>query len=247
MNASFASIIATIVISGILGGIAASLAEPRLEPAVGKPQPDPWKLALPRFIFLGLVASACVPLFLSLLQSGIVGKILANEKPDAAALESHLLLAGFCLIAAFSARKFLDTVTAQVLRKAEQAQRDAAEAKARAVGAERRVETVAEVVDEREAISVQRTAPADAGLESVAGAGGASINDAERRILEALASMSFRTATGLAADAGIGRHLIGETLHDLAERGLIAPTTSPHTGGKRWQITPAGLAAIGGA
>jgi hypothetical protein len=244
MEQAFQNILLTITAAGLIGGMAAFLAEPRID-AAGKPQPDPWKVALPRFLFLGLVASACVPLFLSLLQSGIIGKILDPAPTGSDRLHGYLLLAGFCLIAAFSARKFLDTVTAQVLRKAEQAQRDAAEAKARAAGAERRVETVAEVVDEQEAAAVTRQPAGDEeGLESVPGAPSASVGDPERRVLETLAQKTFRTATGIASDTGVGRKHIGDLLHDLAERGLVAPTTSPHTGGKRWQITPAGLAAL---
>ena len=85
MTDAFTNIIVTILIAGIVGGIAAYLAEPRIEPVAGKPQPDPWTLAVPRFVFLGVVASACVPLFLSLLQSDIIGRILARTAAEPAA------------------------------------------------------------------------------------------------------------------------------------------------------------------
>ena len=58
-----------------------------------------------RFILLGVVAAACVPLFLSLVKSRIMESILTDNQHNH--LESYLIFTGLCLVAAYSARTFI--------------------------------------------------------------------------------------------------------------------------------------------
>ncbi|HEY0026642.1 MAG TPA: YEATS-associated helix-containing protein [Allosphingosinicella sp.] len=252
-------IIAIIVLGGLIGGWGAHLL------TVGVPAPaggeHPSKL---RFFILGVIAAACVPLFLSLVQSGIVAEMMSNRQGKRA--ESCFIFAGLCLVAALTARNFLDSLSKRVLRDLEKLGDEvqdtkriaaAADAKAevaeqKADGADEKVEAVAEVVDAREAEAQEAPLARDQGddepiLEGAYGApASASLNDTERQVLNALGQMKLRAATGVAKDAGIPISRIGEMLDGLAERGLAAPTTSPTTGGKRWKITRAGAAALRG-
>jgi DNA-binding MarR family transcriptional regulator len=70
------------------------------------------------------------------------------------------------------------------------------------------------------------------------------LDDTESAVLRALTRMSFRTATGAAAEAGVSRFAVGEILDQLVSKGLAEMTASPTTKRIRWAITPAGIAAL---
>jgi hypothetical protein len=245
-------IIAIIVFGGLIGGWGAHLLTVGLPAQTGGEHPS--KL---RFFILGVIAAACVPLFLSLVQSGIITEIMFNRLNNRA--ESYLIFAGLCLVAALTARNFLDSLSKRVLRDLEKlgdevqdSKRIAAAADAKAEVAEQKAEEVAEVIDEREA-EVQDAPLAGAQGEDEPILEGtyfnpatASLSDKERQVLSALTQMTFRTATGVAKDVGMARSQIGELLDSLAERRLAAPTVSPTTRGARWKITRAGVAALRG-
>ena len=252
-------IIAIIVFGGLIGGWGAHLLTVGLPAQTGGEHPS--KL---RFFILGVIAAACVPLFLSLVQSGIITEIMFNRLNNRA--ESYLIFAGLCLVAALTARNFLDSLSKRVLRDLEKLGDEvkdtkrvavAADAKAevagqKAEGAHEKVEAVAEVVDAREAEGQEAPLAGGQGddepiLEGAYGAPTtAPLNDTERQVLNALTQMKLRTATGVAKDAGIPVSQIGELLDGLAERRLAAHTISPTTGGARWKITQAGAASLRG-
>lgn len=76
-------------------------------------------------IVAGVGAALLTPLFLRTVSSSLVSDMLRS----APSLEDFLVFGGFCLIAAISARRFIGTLSDRVLREAQQAQRDAADAK----------------------------------------------------------------------------------------------------------------------
>lgn len=246
-----------IAVGGLVGGYAAYLAEER---GSSEPANSSGSRTL-RFLVLGLVASACVPLFLSLVRSDILSEIFtdANNKR----LESCLVFVGLCLIAAFSARSFIDSISQRILQqvkhaearaekadqKAEQADQKAEKADQKAEKADQKaekaqettLETALEVADEGSAepspelnhhkgVAVLENMPA--------------LEDVERRTLHALTKMTFRTATGIAADTGVSRSQISEALDSLKAKGLAETAVSPKTGGVRWKITSHGIGAI---
>jgi hypothetical protein len=239
-------IIAIIFLGGVFGGWGATVL------SKGTAEEGEPKL---RFFILGVIASACVPLFLSLVQSGIIDEIMSNRAGNRA--ESYLIFAGLCLVAALTARNFLDSLSKRVLRdldkvndKADEALRKSETADNKATRAEQTTEVVAEALDEQAAEPVVRSKgidPGDTGLESAFVGAPPAVNATERQVLQSLTHMTFRTATGVAKDVGVPRSQIGELLDSLAERGLAAPAKSPTTNGARWKITAAGLAALGAA
>lgn len=236
---SLMAIAAITIIAGIIGGIAAYLAEPKpAEPA----SQEPPKRTLSRFLLLGVIAAACVPLFLSLLQSKLLEKILGGALTTTA-FENYLIFMGLCLVAAFSARRFIDSVTQQVIRKAEEANRNAERAVETANQAH---ETAVESLNEVESVDSDEPPPAMQQVALQPGETNApvSVDAEERRALVALSRKTYRTRTGVAEDAGIARHRISEVLESLAERMLALPTRSPKTGGARWLITDRGRVAI---
>ncbi|QAY77668.1 YEATS-associated helix-containing protein [Sphingosinicella sp. BN140058] len=227
-----ATVVALILVGGLVGGYAAFLAEDRKSSELG----DYGGPRKSRFLVLGLVASACVPLFLSLVRSDILGVIFTNARGER--LESYLVFVGLCLIAAFSARAFIGSISQRILQQVEQA---GAQAEQAARKAEEAQETALEVADERSA----EPAPARELPESgIVFENAPALDETEQRALEALTKMTFRTATGIAADVGVPRNRIGEILDTMAAKGLVAPTQSPTTKGMRWKITARGIGAL---
>lgn len=221
-----------IVVAGMIGGYAAYLTQDGSDNANGAAA-APAK----RFFILGVVAAACVPLFLSLVRSEVVSVILTNRTGQR--LESYLVFIGLCLIAAFSSRRFIESVSQRILQQVERANVKAEQAERTAEAAQ---ETALEIADERsaEVQGSQETIDSDAQQQSLE-IGGLSTNEA--RALRALTKMSYRTATGVAADVGMPRNQIGEVLDSLAGKGLAMVTQSPTTKGVRWKITAAGIEA----
>jgi hypothetical protein len=223
-------IIFIIVVAGLIGGWGAYLTQLEDSPPPDSPKPQP---TLRRFCVLGVIASACVPLFLSLVQS----KLLEDpfDKVFSKQFTAYLVFAGLCLIAAFSARAFIDSISRRVLQQVEQIKDRQAEVEEKvAVNSEKIDDQKAEPVSEddhaAEAAAVQETPP--------------TIGDPERRMLEALARKSYRTVSGIVEDSDLDRNVVLAQLRELAKKSLAVPTTSKRSGGLRWMITPLGRASL---
>ena len=240
MAEHFLYLVGIILVTGLIGGGAAWLSEPQ-PPSADPPLPSP---PLKRFLLLGLIAAACVPLFLSLLKSGLVDGIIKSPA-QAPAYEYYLIFIGLCLIAAFSARRFIDSITAQVIRRLDQV--DAKAGAAAADAAEAR-EVAHEAVEEVEASEnegdAQTELPEMSRAEGRVDVPAQNVTADERNALQAMTKRSLRTATGIAEDSGISRNRVSELLESLADKGLAERTVSPKTKGPRWRITPSGIVAL---
>ena len=224
-----ALVVVIIIGAGLIGGWAAYLTQLEDAPSPTAAKPP----SVLRFCVLGLIASACVPLFLSLVQS----KLLENTFGKTAAEQfiACLVFAGLCLIAAFSARSFIDSISRRVLQQVEQIKERQSEVEQQvAVNSEKIDDQKAEPVSaddhEAEAATVDETPPA--------------IGEGERRIIEALARKSYRTVSGIVEDSDLDRTAVFAQLRELAKKGLAVPTTSKKSGGLRWMITPLGRASL---
>lgn len=256
MSEALMSVLLVLSVGGVAGGLAAFLSGPT--DASRNPEAAataPWY----SYIVLGIVASACVPLLLSLLKSGLISEIFDAQDARGVA-ENYLVLLGLAAIAGFSSRSFLKTISEQLLRRLELSERAAARADEKATDAK---EIAAEVAREIEGADDQAVdagaAPTEAATTDVPDQSiseraaptaerpveeTAQLSAVERNILRSLTKMSRRTATGVAEDSGVSRSRVGEYLDSLADRGLVIPTVSQKTGGARWQITAAGAAAL---
>jgi hypothetical protein len=231
-------IAAIIIVAGAAGGYAAYLAEPEQSP------PESKSKTLSRALLLGVLAAACVPLFLSLVQSGLIRTIFApGSPPSPPAFEEYLIFMGLCVVAAVSSRSFIASVTEKVLQQAKEARAIAVEAKKTAEKTADEVE-LGESADEPNApppVEAETAAAVEGPSRSRAG----EIDDLERKALDAMLHRTYRTRTGIAEDSGISKNRISEILEGLAAKKLALRTTSPTTGGQRWIITNRGRAALG--
>jgi len=225
---------AIIIVAGVVGGIAAYLTEDKATFPAGVSS----RKLVARYLMLGLVASASMPLFLSLVRSEIMASIITDQHGDR--FQSYLVFTGLCLIAAYSARTFITSISQRVLQQVQEAREEAKDAK----------ETALDVADERAAEPFSAAKLAKLKGDAAEFTGDATgrpnvhLSDNEKAVLRALTRMSFRTATGAAQEAGISRMAVGEVLDSLAEKKLVDMTHSPTTKRIRWAITPAGIAAL---
>lgn len=235
-------VLAVIASAGFVGGWSAYLLQRHGGEAHDATLPDasPKPLAL-SYLIPGIAAAACVPLFLSLVRSSLLRDIFAD--PPASRVEEYLIFAGLCLVAAFSARRFLTSISERLLRQLSETREIARNAAARS-------ETALELADDQ-------NAPTPTGQDGVRGVrgitaaiapGGPQASDSdEDRALWALTQRTFRTASGIASDTGISRNRISEILDTLHGDGLAALERSPATGGARWKITEQGMARLDGS
>ena len=106
-------LIITIIGFGLLGGLVNAI---RTE----KEKKDYWKS-----LIKGVVAALLVPIFLEVIKSEI-GRNLTDNLYD------YLIFGGLCLIAAIFSDKFIDTLGAKILQKAENAEKQARESNEKA-------------------------------------------------------------------------------------------------------------------
>ncbi|WP_431245083.1 YEATS-associated helix-containing protein [Flavobacterium sp. P21] len=81
------------------------------------------KLAISKYIFLGIGAAFLVPLFLKMIASNLI--TIVNKYDNC----NYLIFTGFCLIAAIFSRKFITTLGEKILETAKRAEKIASESK----------------------------------------------------------------------------------------------------------------------
>ena len=223
--------------SGVESGSSAETGEPGIASTI--------QLGIMGYILVGIVASFTVPLFLSLAQSELLADVVKAE-----AFADRLVFAGFCIIAAFSSRAFMSSVSSALIKevrkvdeKASEAKATAAEAKAAVGETEERVEEIADNVGSAATIgeapatesaldSGQDIAPFDVNLLSAD----------EKRVLHAASRMSLRTLQGIVRDSGVSQDRIGEIIDGLIAKGLLERRRSQNTGNLRYRLTTKGVA-----
>lgn len=242
-----------IIVAGLIGGWAGYLTDPISsgnEPDTAK------KHACKRYLVLGLVAAGSVPLFLSVLQSNLVTTIFTPKKDgtaDIVPFAEFLIFAGFCLIAAVSARAFLDSMTRRLMKDIDEmkevvadAAQQAQKASVKADDAQQKAEIATELADDAAGSGHAPAAAIESARRLAAGTTIPDLQPDQRRALQVLMRSEFRTASGLATDIGMSRNRVGEFLDGLASKGVAEHTKSPATGGRRWRITPLGVQALQG-
>jgi DNA-binding MarR family transcriptional regulator len=230
------------VIAGIVGGCANSLLGETDDAPSGPVQgemgvkPQPWW----SYIFLGVVASFLVPLFLSLVQSGLLTNMLIPEGPSP---ESALMFAGVCLVAAISSRAFIQTVSSRVIALAKQTSRSVAEVK----GEQRTLQ--ADVIELSENVGVLPDEPSSESEQDSQATMSFTYNQLSRddlRILAAFESkpLMLRTKSGIASDASMPISKVEAILTGLKERTLVIEVLSEKTGRTLYKLTAHGREAL---
>jgi hypothetical protein len=207
-----ASLLLTImVVAGGAGGVASYFASEI-------PEQERWPVL--RRVLLGVVAAFVVPLFLNMTSSDILAE-------GAASLNNYLVFAGFCVLAGFSSKAFLSSLSKKVLERVESVERQQEELK----------QEVAPIVE-------KQTEPApehESGLESLSP--GAYSAD-EAAVLRALASDRYvrRHLGGVVQDSGLESRKAAELLESLRAKGLVQK--GPGESGALFWLTAEGWRAV---
>ena len=173
----------------------------------------------------GLVASFAVPLFLRLTSSDLVDRVL-DQPGSNPALSDPWVLAGFCLISAFSSKAFMQSLSRRILAMAQEAKREASEAKRQSQGNQEQIDSVAEYVENEPDPKVAEGSKAPAPRTEI------SLDEGERRVLTALVDGQYkwRTVSRMATELKLQRRRVSSIAEALVKKGLAIEKTSTKTG-----------------
>jgi hypothetical protein len=208
-----AIIAAIIILAGLLGGYVNYLLSPTTNSS-------PNRFEIRKSLFLGLVASATVPLFLNTVSSELL------QNADLTHYVNFFIFGGFCLIAAVYSARFLQSLGENVLRQLEEVKKEQQENK-------EKVDAIVKQTSDDSAAAEE--APEEQGGEVV-------VEDETRHrgvklvpqggMQEATPTISldvalrssrfaFRTVAGLKKDTGLDATAIRSRLADMEGSGLV--------------------------
>ncbi|MGF1608939.1 MAG: YEATS-associated helix-containing protein [Kiloniellales bacterium] len=256
-------LVTIMVASGLAGGIAnyaLSLEDDNANPKgeVASSNSSVWGAWHPRdprllwrSVITGVVAAFIVPLFLRL-SAGGTDDLITNVLADCSAVTGganaipprcgeraadFFVIAAFCLIAAVSARAFIQTVSERILQQAREANRRAEEA-------QQDVAEIQEDLSERELDTGEATE--GAAIEGAEAVSAEQLDENSMKLLMALEDSKYtrRSTSGLAGDTKLNRARVLQHLDKLVASGHIEKTTSRKDGTARWRITSHGRTAV---
>jgi hypothetical protein len=158
-----------------------------------------------------------VPLFLQIISNNLLDIPKDTTFPD----KNYFILAGFCVLAAFYSKRFLDDLYAKVNK----AEMKAEEAKQIAENAEQKnqeIDDVEEIINETE---LNKTFTTDYSKDE--------IKAVSRAIL--LSKYTYRTITGVAKETNISVDKVKGIL-DLLKKGGFAESKKNRKGNDIWKI-----------
>ncbi|HEX4296366.1 MAG TPA: YEATS-associated helix-containing protein [Rhizomicrobium sp.] len=243
-------IIPVMLVAGLFGGGAGHLSSPAPQSGDDQPSKPTWLADL----VIGIVAALCVPIFLQITQSKLMDSLWTAAQSGRLPDLDLLYLGGFCLIAAFSSRTFLQSVSSQVIRETRQEQKvlraEQEKLKAGQNELQDNVADLGEAVDPSDpqesnvvaAPAAAQIAPAHLDdLKNIL----ASLSQPEKRVLSALANEKYarRSLTGTAKDAGLSRAETSLALEGLIDRDLAIMGRGKRTESLLYELTPKGRRA----
>lgn len=246
----YLGLIALTVFFGALGGIASRVMLDFPAEALDGVAPNQLPAATPvswlGHAFLGVVAALTVPLFLSFVQSQIVVAIATADSEGTGGITDDIMIyVGFCVVAAFSFRRFLTSVTDRTFaleKKVEQ----------RLEKIETKVEDVADTVDETadnlpdqpapEAV----TAPLDQNAQPVAPLTKADLPPEAPDILGSIIDSRFarRSSRNVAKELGMDKNQVGRILDEMAAKNLVLTKVSRKTGATLYEPTKTAVSIV---
>ncbi len=187
-------------------------------------------------ILLGVIVAFTVPLFLSLAQSRLVEDITNPANPNKSVGANVLVLMGFCIVAAFSARRFLENLSERVLA-------DLKKTKAKVEDNAEQIEKLDEALEK----NIPAPQPPNEAENLIPQTGAPLILNELPNIYKVLYATSLntkRTLSGISKDSGLTREETQKIIHSAISKGFIEITVSDRTGGRRFRLTPAGTAEL---
>ncbi|QDG75637.1 YEATS-associated helix-containing protein [Labrenzia sp. PHM005] len=213
----------TMIIAGGFGGLAAFL-------TTAQPAASQVRLGAFGFCLVGMIAALTVPLFLSLLQSKLLDDVKSSQDSEA-----YLIFAGFYILAGFTAKAFLSTLSDKVIHELTNKMTD---------GEERAQIQIQELKDNL-AYSLHSKdhmeTTAEQPLPPKLGQIGRSLTDLEKAVLQAAANFTVRTIDGIAQDCGLHSNQAATIISKLVERGLATHVKPPGFGRRLVSLTEDGL------
>lgn len=209
---SFLVILLVIIITGTMGGLRNWMVE---GDDGTKPQArTPW-----RFILDGVLASASIPLFLSVIGNERINTAFSDANfSDQNYLQSLFILIGFCSLASIFSNRFLNSLYTRVTQIDEKVEK--------VIESVEQAQIEPEVEDRSDEISNQKRET--------------DLTPNERKTLRALTSGQFlmRSHTGLTTSTQMSRKDLSEALDNLVNKGLAK--RSETSKGERWAPTDLG-------
>jgi hypothetical protein len=241
-------LLSTLAICGLIGGIIGYLDELNSTNKGGA-----WHCL--KYLLLGLAASFVVPLFLNTISSTLIKDVLNTGSPGS--ITSLLVVAGFCLIASISSRRFIDRITDTVLEQvnkaveaADSAQKKADTAVWKAEEAERKAENADDKVDlfsEPDFLEPSQEQPWPRVSSSITtesrnpSTESLILDKNQKKVLKAMIDSTFsaRAFSGLKNDTDLGEDELRDSLSSLVNSGFMENKTTKK-GFERWFLTDEG-------
>jgi len=182
-------------------------------------------------VLLSLCASLTVPLFL---------QILSNNLLDSLTFKNGLIFTGFCVIASFFSKRFLEDVYSKLERLNKKIDNTREETKDKVESMTKKTDSVIKKVDDlEESIESIEDGELPSGIkEAIKENKSISFKDTEvEKIIESLFSEKFslRTHDGIAKQTNLPADKIKELLEHLVDRGLAEKKVSSQ-GKDLWRI-----------
>ncbi|MCX2484626.1 YEATS-associated helix-containing protein [Pedobacter sp. MR2016-24] len=198
------TLILTIIIAGLLGGIINYFMVHVKEEEFSN------QYIFLKSVFLGLGASALIPLFLSLIGSKLLEPVKTPPYPNL----NYFVIGGFCLAGAIYSKRFIEDVYGRIT-KAEEVAKDAKKTADEAKKTTKEIEQSVTETDDaeetigHEALQLDTPDPKTTTYQS---------------ILRALLNSRYiyRTSTGISKDTGIQKSELKDYLDEMLASGLIA-------------------------
>jgi hypothetical protein len=199
-----------------------------------------------------LVSTFSVPLLLRLADSALMDHVLRPGSEGARASDVWVL-AGFCLIAAFSSKAFIQSLSERVIELAESASRTANAAKEQAQESSEAVSQVEEVVENlSDTDDVPQAVPMVAAGSSPSGNEATPekveavwLSNAELEVLHAFINSAFsrRTMSNVSKDLDLPLALTRRLISGLVDKGMLDELISSKTGRHLYRLTLLGRAS----
>lgn len=221
-----ALLIGSILLAGLLGGVTGYLLSLGTTSSDGSPSQDS-KLSAGQHILIGITAAALAPLFLSLSKSSLIAEIVSGSK----LIENTLIFFGTSLLAAVSARRFMESLTQRALSQIARNKADIADSKARTERLEEAADNNAPQRSPRDLAS----APHQFDLSAY--------SPEEQHILALLLDgpLKKRTCEGLARDLHLDQSLVAALLGKLVKDQVVIEETGAVTGRVLYRANPSAL------
>lgn len=228
MDAHYWVLITIMLAAGLFGGVVNYFRQSELEH-------NP-KLFI-KAIFLGIAASALVPLFLQMILSGLISIQKIDVEYDKI---NYFVFTGFCLVASIFSNRFIEGIAQRVLKEVEEAKNAANDAIEKIEETEEKVDLMATRESEPEGQSESEKQELQSISDEIKSQEGATI------ILTELAKQKykFRTVNGVAKNVKIDREDVLNKLIEFQKQGVASKVRLKDK--TFWALTDVGIMVASG-